>query len=154
MTNRVALGFSIAAALLALCAFARASESGGSLPLRGAAAPGAADAPPQPHKYQDQEPLVRNYPQQPPLIPHKTRDYKINLRSNKCLTCHHPSRAPEFAAPRVPDSHFKDREGRALQHVSPRRYFCVQCHVPQSDARPLVNNAFVPAYRDSAKEVR
>ncbi|WP_175463882.1 nitrate reductase cytochrome c-type subunit, partial [Vibrio cholerae] len=26
--------------------------------------------------------------------------------------------------------------------VSPRRYFCLQCHVPQADAKPLVENDF------------
>ena len=28
--------------------------------------------------------------------------------------------------------------------MSPRRYFCNQCHVPQSDAKPLVGNTFKP----------
>ncbi|BAN97353.1 hypothetical protein E05_25870 [Plautia stali symbiont] len=29
--------------------------------------------------------------------------------------------------------------------VSPRRYFCLQCHVPQTDAKPVVENTFKPA---------
>jgi nitrate reductase (cytochrome), electron transfer subunit len=28
-------------------------------------------------------------------------------------------------------------------HLSPRRYFCTQCHVPQADAKPLVGNTFL-----------
>ena len=32
--------------------------------------------------------------------------------------------------------------GGFLAEVSPRRYFCVQCHVTQTDAQPLVANGF------------
>ncbi|MOA70489.1 Periplasmic nitrate reductase, electron transfer subunit precursor [compost metagenome] len=35
-----------------------------------------------------------------------------------------------------------DRDGQALAAVSPRRYFCTQCHVPQKDVKPLVGNNF------------
>jgi cytochrome c-type protein NapB len=40
-------------------------------------------------------------------------------------------------------THFMDRDGQFLASVSPRRYFCVQCHVPQSSVKPPVNNRFV-----------
>ena len=39
----------------------------------------------------------------------------------------------------------KDREGGELSNISPRRYFCMQCHVPQTDAKPLVGNRFESA---------
>ena len=39
-------------------------------------------------------------------------------------------------------THFVDRDGQVLATVSPRRYFCTQCHVPQTDAKPLVENDF------------
>ncbi len=42
-------------------------------------------------------------------------------------------------------THFMDREGQVLSSVTPRRYFCNQCHVPQLDAKPLVGNDFVDA---------
>jgi cytochrome c-type protein NapB len=29
-----------------------------------------------------------------------------------------------------------------LADVSPRRYFCTECHVPQADVEPLVGNTF------------
>ncbi|MCB1961304.1 MAG: nitrate reductase cytochrome c-type subunit, partial [Rhodocyclaceae bacterium] len=32
-----------------------------------------------------------------------------------------------------------------LSNISPRRYFCNQCHVPQFDAKPLVENTFKKA---------
>ena len=39
-------------------------------------------------------------------------------------------------------THFMDRDGQVLADVTPRRYFCTECHVPQSDARPPVPNTF------------
>ena len=39
-------------------------------------------------------------------------------------------------------THFRTREGAELDNISPRRYFCTQCHVPQTDAKPLVENTF------------
>ncbi|MFZ1045029.1 MAG: nitrate reductase cytochrome c-type subunit, partial [Pseudolabrys sp.] len=32
--------------------------------------------------------------------------------------------------------------GQVLADVTPRRYFCTACHVPQTDAKPLVDNTF------------
>lgn len=135
--------FMLACAVTAVTALA--SETGGLKTLRGSHAAIASDAAPEIHQHLDQEVVTRNYAQQPPLIPHRIRDYKINLRSNKCLTCHHPARAYEVNAPRVPVSHFVDRDGNKLQRVSARRYFCVQCHVPQDGVAPIVDNTFVPA---------
>ncbi|WP_079435462.1 nitrate reductase cytochrome c-type subunit [Zoogloea sp. LCSB751] len=92
----------------------------------------------------DQPPLPRDFVQQPPLIPHQIRGYNITKNFNKCLDCHAWSRAKETGATKISVTHFKDREGQELSSVSPRRYFCNQCHVPQSDARPLVGNTFKP----------
>ena len=39
-------------------------------------------------------------------------------------------------------THFMDRDGQVLADVTPRRYFCTECHVQQTDARPLVPNTF------------
>ena len=46
--------------------------------------------------------------------------------------------------PKISPTHFETRDGMTLGEVSPRRYFCLQCHVPQADAKPLVNNTFKP----------
>ncbi len=89
-------------------------------------------------------PLSRDWLQQPPRIPHKIRGYQINRRSNKCLTCHSWSRYRETGATKISLTHFRNRDGRELAGVSPRRYFCTQCHVPQADAAPLVKNTFRP----------
>ena len=39
-------------------------------------------------------------------------------------------------------THYMDRDGNFLAEISPRRYFCEQCHVAQVDAKPLVDNRF------------
>jgi nitrate reductase (cytochrome), electron transfer subunit len=86
---------------------------------------------------------VRNYPEQPPVIPHSIDGYQIDLNSNKCLSCHARARTAESQAPMVSITHFMDREGQFLASVSPRRYFCTQCHVPQNVTTPPVSNDFV-----------
>ncbi len=86
---------------------------------------------------------VRNYPEQPPLIPHKIDGYQIDLHANKCLTCHSRAAIEVSQAPMVSITHFMSRDNQFLASVTPRRYFCNQCHVVQSDARPLVENGFV-----------
>ena len=85
---------------------------------------------------------VRNYPEQPPVIPHSIRGYQVDLRFNQCLTCHSRTAAPQAGAPMVGVTHFMDREGQVLSEVSPRRYFCTQCHVPQTAAQPPIDNTF------------
>ncbi|WP_111978359.1 nitrate reductase cytochrome c-type subunit [Algibacillus agarilyticus] len=86
---------------------------------------------------------VRNYPMQPPLIPHNIRDYPINTNVNKCMACHNRTRTEESQAPMISVTHYMDRDGNFLAEMSPRRYFCNQCHVPQTDAKPVVENTFV-----------
>ena len=86
---------------------------------------------------------VRNYPEQPPTIPHKTRDYQIDLNVNKCMSCHSRTRVGDTQAPMVSVTHFMDRDGQVLSSVAPRRYFCNQCHVTQVEAKPLIENEFV-----------
>jgi len=86
---------------------------------------------------------ARNYPEQPPVIPHKTDGYVVDARSNKCLSCHARARTQESQAPMVSITHFMDRDGQFLAAVSPRRYFCSQCHVSQLEVTPPVENDFV-----------
>ena len=90
----------------------------------------------------DRPPIPRDFVQQPPLIPHSVKGYNITKNFNKCLDCHAWSRYEETGATKVSVTHFKDRDGKELANISPRRYFCTQCHVPQTDAKPLVENTF------------
>jgi nitrate reductase cytochrome c-type subunit len=85
----------------------------------------------------------RNYPMQPPTIPHKIDGYQVDLHANKCLSCHSRSRSEESQAPMVSVTHFMDRDGNFLADVSPRRYFCEQCHVVQTDAKQAVESDFM-----------
>ncbi|RED52119.1 nitrate reductase cytochrome c-type subunit [Aestuariispira insulae] len=86
---------------------------------------------------------ARNYPEQPPTIPHQIRDYQVDLNANKCLSCHSRTQVEESQAPMVSVTHFMDRDGQVLSQVSPRRYFCTQCHVPQENVTPQVENEFI-----------
>lgn len=93
----------------------------------------------------DQETIPRNFQKQPPLIPHSIKGYNITQNFNKCMDCHSKERAEETGATKVAKSHYLDREDKKQSNISPRRYFCMQCHVPQFDAKPLVANTYKPA---------
>ncbi len=93
----------------------------------------------------DQELIPRNFQKQPPLIPHSVKGYNITQNFNKCMDCHSKERAEETGATLVAKSHYLDREDKKHANISPRRYFCMQCHVPQFDAKPLVENTYKPA---------
>ena len=86
---------------------------------------------------------VRNYPEQPPLIPHKIDGYQIDTNFNQCLECHRRAATGVTQAPMVSITHFMNRDNQFLASVTPRRYFCTQCHVVQSDSLPLVENTFL-----------
>ena len=84
----------------------------------------------------------RNYPEQPPTIPHSISGYQIDKNGNKCLACHSRANSARSQAPMISITHYMDRDGQALAAVSPRRYFCNQCHVSQNEVQPLVGNSF------------
>jgi cytochrome c-type protein NapB len=90
----------------------------------------------------DRSPYVSDYVYQPPLIPHKIRGYEISTNVNKCLSCHSFKRSVESGATKISVTHYATREGQVLSDVSPRRYFCLQCHVTQADTNLLIENDF------------
>jgi len=92
-----------------------------------------------------QQPIPRTFEQQPPLIPHAMTNFdEITPADNQCLECHGPDTYQQKKATRLSDSHFRDQRSGALQpDMSGARYQCTLCHVPQSDATPLVENLFV-----------
>lgn len=91
----------------------------------------------------DQGVIDSDYVYQPPLIPHTIRNYEVSLNANKCLACHSWKNAKEMGATKISVTHYiAPQEGQVLSDVSPSRYFCQQCHVPQADAKPLVENDF------------
>jgi cytochrome c-type protein NapB len=90
-----------------------------------------------------QKPIARTFTGQPPVIPHTVEGLDvITLAGNPCLACHGPANYKYVNAPKVGDSHFKDRDGKRLTEVSQARYQCTACHVPQANAKPPVQNTF------------
>ena len=108
-------------------------------------APLAENAEPPPMRPQVDTDLreVRAYPEQPPVIPHSIEGYQVHINANRCLTCHARARTGESQAPMVSVTHYMDRHGQFLASISPRRYFCTQCHVPQHPDEPEVENLFI-----------
>lgn len=132
-------------ALVVLMLLAHAAFAAETVKLQGLrqGTPVSQDNPPTAsHQERDHLPAQRDYMQQPPLIPHNTASYQITKNFNKCMDCHGWARSVTSGAPKVGVSHFRTREGMELDNVSPRRYFCTQCHVAQTDAKPLVDNGF------------
>ncbi|WP_260261680.1 nitrate reductase cytochrome c-type subunit [Vibrio intestinalis] len=93
-------------------------------------------------KYPREHEVDSSYVYQPPLIPHNIRSYEVSLNANKCLACHSWKNAKEMNATKISVTHYVNREDAVLADMSPRRYFCLQCHVPQADAKPLIKNDF------------
>lgn len=111
--------------------------------LTGASSPmGDVPAPPLARPVTDDRRLTRNYPEQPPIIPHSIENYQLTLKTNRCLDCHRRQFTEGSGAPMISVTHFMDRDGQVLADVTPRRYFCTECHVQQTDVQPLVSNTF------------
>ncbi|MCP4271498.1 MAG: nitrate reductase cytochrome c-type subunit [Gammaproteobacteria bacterium] len=89
-----------------------------------------------------QDAIERGFLHQPPLINHKIDKYQVNLKTNKCLSCHGWKNYRKEKATKISLTHFETRDGEVLSNVSPRRYFCSQCHAPQTDGEPLIDNVF------------
>lgn len=138
----------LAAMLVAVAAGCATYEPVGS--MRGIDV-AAADKAPEVRTYAGKRPgtagqqkIARTFAEQPPVIPHAVENFDdINLEENQCMDCHSPAKYQEKKAPKVGDSHFLDRNGNKLASVSMLRHNCTQCHVPQVDAPPLVENRFV-----------
>lgn len=89
------------------------------------------------------KPVARTFSTQPPVIPHSIENFSdINLEENACMDCHSAATYKKKNAPKIGDSHFTDRDGNKSEEAAARRYNCVQCHVPQVDAPPLVESTF------------
>ncbi len=99
-------------------------------------------APPLARPVTDDVRKMRNYPEQPPVIPHSIDGYQLTLKTNRCLDCHRRQYSEGSGAPMISVTHFMDRDNEVLADVTSRRYFCTTCHVPQTDAKPLVPNTF------------
>jgi len=141
-----AIGSALLLAAVAVPALTLEAQTLEPLSLRGDAP--MDEAPPAPEvKKQNVDPdrFTRAYRQQPPLIPHRIDRYQINVKVNQCLRCHDWPYSVEEGAPKVSETHYIDRNGVALDKVARIRWFCTQCHVPQVNARALIDNTFKSA---------
>jgi cytochrome c-type protein NapB len=98
----------------------------------------------------DDKRVERKYSTQPPVIPHRIDGYQVDKNFNKCLDCHAREKTAFSQAIPVSATHYIDRGGKVLDHISTRRYFCKQCHVAQVNVPPLVGNGFRGDAADAA----
>lgn len=87
----------------------------------------------------------------PPQIPHTVNTViPITMDKNKCLKCHDDQdlwgkkKDKDEASP-MPESHyvdFRNAPGKVGKKLIGSRYFCMHCHVPQAEVKPLVENEF------------
>lgn len=89
----------------------------------------------------------------PPQISHSIDTVTpITLVKNKCLKCHDDQglwkkgeKKDKDEASAMPASHYTDLRrapGDVGKKLTGTRYFCIQCHVPQAEVKPLVENDF------------
>lgn len=139
--SAIAVAALVAAAAAAVVVTAAAAPFGdamrGNVPIVDEATP-----PPLLNQENNDVRRVRSHPMQPPTIPHKIDGYQLDRAVNRCLFCHARTRIEETKAIPLSVTHYMDRDGSVRGDVSPRRYFCTQCHVPQDAVKPLVDNRF------------
>lgn len=121
--------------------------------------------------------IKRAYQDAPPMIPHDVRDFlPVTRTNNACVGCHAPDIAPAMGATPIPPSHFLDMRPRhkcdgikfkktidnmknetdvkRLTHLSQSRFNCTQCHAPQSQGNPSVENLFEANYTKEGGEFK
>ena len=97
---------------------------------------------------EESEVLPRAFAGAPPQINHETLSMlpiRAGRRNNECLSCHDKpnliGKPPAHGNYPMSRTHYAEREGRLVLEGS--RYLCDQCHVPQADVKPLVENTFI-----------
>jgi cytochrome c-type protein NapB len=93
--------------------------------------------------------LPRAWEGAPPQIPHRVEMYlPVVAADNQCLDCHD---TPKYIGkPKNMDRTVKNKSPMSADHytsdaldtVAGARFNCTQCHVPQSNAAPLVDNTY------------
>jgi cytochrome c-type protein NapB len=95
------------------------------------------------------DPLPRAWENAPPQIPHRVDEFlPIVAEDNQCLDCHdvpkyigQPKNIDRTRKSKSPMS--KDHYATAeLEDIDGARFICTQCHVPQSNAEPLVESTY------------
>nr|WP_233707048.1 nitrate reductase cytochrome c-type subunit [Helicobacter equorum] len=103
----------------------------------------------------ESEKIERSFENAPPLIPHDIEGMlPITQQDNTCLGCHDREIAEGVGATPVPTSHIYDlRTMKQVESgVADARYNCTQCHVPQAQTKPLVENTFSPEFSSESQK--
>ena len=95
------------------------------------------------------DPLPRAWEEAPPQIPHQVAKFlPVTAEDNQCLDCHD---VPKYIdKPKNMDRSKKSKSPMSEEHyassnmdeLSGARFNCTQCHVPQSNAAPLVESTY------------
>lgn len=90
--------------------------------------------------------IERTFVGQPPMVPHDVEKYvPLTMEENACLDCHITDELRGQKVPKIGKSHFsttiKKKDGSPAVEMT--RFQCDSCHVPQVDAKPLVDSKFV-----------
>ena len=109
---------------------------------------------PNVYTYSDAKPgyndrLAKAWDELPPQIPHKVEEFlPVVLDDNQCLDCHdvpkyigepfNTDRTKKSKSPMSSNHYVNDKH----EEVAGARYNCMQCHVPLSNAAPLVDNTY------------
>ena len=110
--------------------------------------------------------IERAFQDAPPMIPHDVDGMlPITINNNQCTGCHMPDMAAAMNATPLPSSHFTNFrpthsfDGKMFSKsidnmnnemsinstgnkLAGARFNCTQCHAPQSQGNPLVENTF------------
>ncbi len=130
----------------------------GPVPMRGADV-SAPDRAPVVKNYSEKMPgvgqpnlIARTFINQPPLVNHSIEKYvPITMEENACIECHITDEIRGQKVPKMGASHFTSAftptPKSARPQVAMDRFQCDTCHVPQVDAKPLVDSLFVGAVK-------
>lgn len=87
--------------------------------------------------------IARTFDKQPPLIPHAIEGMDIGPKSNDCWDCHNSNEFKGKKMPMVSLTHLLKQPAQGEDpELNLKRWQCNNCHVPQVDAPPLVENSF------------
>lgn len=113
------------------------------------------EATPSPFSYPDTKAgksklISKAYSTLPPQIPHTVKEYlPITAEDNGCTDCHDKKdkigKTKHISGKKIPmpENHYGGFNGKGdKDEISGSRYNCTQCHVPQSGAKPLIENTY------------
>ena len=93
--------------------------------------------------------LAKAWDELPPQIPHRVEEFlPVVMEDNQCLDCHdvpkyigkpfNTDRTKKSKSP-MSENHYASED---LDEIAGARFNCMQCHVPQTNAEPLVDNTY------------